>query len=128
MLGDGDDEDGSRREAPRETLEVLTPVRERHSQVSRAANVDAEGFSVPPPDHDKKPWEATNEDLMDDDGDMLAAPLGEVGANQSQLKMAIAPEPIKESEEEQRAALEKMKSTLAAPGLAAPQRRGTIAR
>lgn len=79
---------------------------------------------MPPPDHDKKPWETSN-DLMDDDADMRAAPLGEVG--QSSLKMAIVPEPIKESEEEQRQALERMKSTLAAPG-AAPQRRGTIAR
>lgn len=64
---------------------------------------------------------------MDDDADMHMSPLGEPGVGQSSLKMAIAPEPIRESEEEQRQALEKMKSTLAAPG-AGPQRRGTVAR
>jgi hypothetical protein len=64
---------------------------------------------------------------MDDDTDMHTTPLGEPGVGQSSLKMAIAPEPIRESEEEQRLALEKMKSTLAAPGVG-PQRRGTVAR
>lgn len=41
-------------------------------QYGRQGAVDAEGFSVPPANHDRSPWEgnAGGASLMDDDDDM----------------------------------------------------------
>jgi hypothetical protein len=93
--------------------------------------VDEEGYSIPPPDHDKNPWEqnANPSNLMDDDdndgngGPFTAEPQSAL----SNLKLATAP--IQETEEERRAALARVQSTLLAPSPGGgPQRRGTVAR
>ncbi|KAL7412054.1 Muniscin C-terminal mu homology domain-containing protein [Mrakia frigida] len=141
-LGDGDDEP---RDQPqrRETsggsegqVEVLEPTRANGSSNSNANGsssipapmVDADGFSVPPPDHDKKPWEieANNASLMDDDSDMNHS--SSTNNEVPQLRLAMAPAPIQESEEERRIALAKVQSTLLAqpPSSAGPTRRGTV--
>ena len=90
--------------------------------------VDADGFSVPPPDHDKKPWEieANNASLMDDDSDMNHS--SSTNNEIPQLRLAMAPAPIQESEEERRIALAKVQSTLLAqpPSSNNPTRRGTV--
>lgn len=67
-----------------------------------------------------------NASLMDDDTDLHSSQPSEV----PQLKLAIAPAPIQESEEERQAALARVQSTLLAqpPSAAGPTRRGTIAR
>lgn len=96
--------------------------------------VDAEGYSVPPPDHAQAPWEqqqppaggATS--LGDDDDDdvvhSLATPVPD-----SQFKLSLAPAPIEESDEARAAALAKVQGALLAqPPSAGPTRRGTIAR
>ncbi|CED85589.1 Predicted proline-serine-threonine phosphatase-interacting protein (PSTPIP) [Phaffia rhodozyma] len=90
---------------------------------SPSTTVDAEGFSIPPPDHNKKPWEMGTQ--LEDDHELSSA----ISSDSGPLKMAIAPTPIKETEEERQAALFAMKTALQSPAMAPPpQRRGTIAR
>lgn len=95
------------------------------------ANVDAEGFSVPPANRDQAPWErseAVPRNLMDDDNDesdsvsalppMSAAPST---TSAGKYNLAMAPLPIQENEAERQAALAKVQSTL----LAAPPSGGS---
>ncbi|KAK4048401.1 hypothetical protein OIV83_004747 [Microbotryomycetes sp. JL201] len=81
--------------------------------------VDAEGYSVPPAGYDRQPWDNANgagasSNLMDDDDDDAGAQSLAPGlAQPSKLtNMAIAPATVQETEDERRAALESVKSTL----------------
>lgn len=71
--------------------------------------------------------DANNASLMDDDTDLHSSQPSEI----PQLRLAMAPAPIQESEEERQAALARVQSTLLAQPPSAgsgPTRRGTIAR
>lgn len=107
-----------------------------------ALPVDAEGFSVPPAERDRPPWEDPNELVPSQPGANKAQPSGQtnfgttfssspsgstddLGAGQGQkLNLAMTSAPITESEEERQAALQKMQQTLALP-LQQPSRRAT---
>lgn len=107
---------------------------------SAAGLVDADGFSVPPADAGRAPWEQAtirSRNLLDDDDDDnvtpqsggASAPLsGSTGAP----RFNLAPEPVipRETEAEREAAIQKLQSTLGAPVSAAsgPTRRGTVGR
>lgn len=90
-----------------------------------APRVDAEGFSIPPPD--RKPWEMgdtqASPSLMDDEERETMTELGQA----KMTGMSIAQKPIAEDAEQDQAALERMRSTLltARSPAAGPQRRNT---
>jgi hypothetical protein len=116
--------------------------------------LDADGFSVPPPDRHRALWEEPNDDLpapisstpviaagapkpRQSTGfsqNLSESPAGSTenlssptGSQPPKLNLALAPAPIEETEEERQAALAKMQQTLqAAP--TQPTRRGTVAR
>jgi hypothetical protein len=73
--------------------------------------VDSEGFSVAPADRHRNPWDGAESPIEE-------AP---------RLNLALAPEPIQETEEQRQAALAKMQTVLAPPP-SQPTRRATIAR
>ncbi|EST05870.1 Muniscin C-terminal [Kalmanozyma brasiliensis GHG001] len=96
--------------------------------------VDSEGYSIPPPD--RKPWEtaaipgaatspaAAGSSLMDDDED--SRDTFDSTLNNRVSSMNIASQPITEDASKDKAALERMKSTLLTSG--PPTRRGTTRR
>lgn len=96
--------------------------------------IDAEGFTIPPANRDRKPWEIGNmadssspSNLMDDDTSGFNDPSG---AASKVAAMNITQQPIMEDEASDQAALEKMRSTLLtarSPALP-PQRRNTTRR
>ncbi|PWZ01518.1 hypothetical protein BCV70DRAFT_198949 [Testicularia cyperi] len=97
---------------------------------SAAPQVDAEGYSIPPPD--RKPWEtgaagaATgSSSLMDDDADDSRDTFDN-SLTSRVTSMNISNQPIMEDSAKDKAALERMKSTLLTSG--PPQRRGTTRR
>jgi len=93
-----------------------------------APQVDAEGFSIPPPD--RKPWESNapsaSPGLMDDEEREI---MGEM-APAKMTGMSIAQKPIAEDSMQEQAALERMRSTLltARSPVMTPQRRNTTRR
>lgn len=96
---------------------------------AQAPQVDAEGYSIPPPD--RKPWESTaptagGASLMDDDAedsrDTFDTSLGSRVTN-----MNISSQPIAEDSDKDRAAMERVKSALLTTG-GPPSRRGTTRR
>lgn len=100
------------------------------SIISSKPRVDAEGFSIPPPD--RKPWEVTpvnqSPGLLEDDEERdTMFP----NASGKMTGMSIAQRPITaESSDQEQAALERMRSTLLtarSPNLG-PQRRNTARR
>ncbi|KAK4052331.1 hypothetical protein OIO90_004412 [Microbotryomycetes sp. JL221] len=96
--------------------------------------IDAEGYSVPPEGYDRQPWSVQHvggsSNLMDDDEDDSG--LSSSGAQPLKLtSMAITPSTIRETEDERRAALENVKSTLLSSAAAPPanlSRRATRSR
>lgn len=124
----------------------LTPSRKQSSVNTSATTaaaaappmVDAEGYSIPPPD--RKPWEtgpssasaAGASSLMDDDDESEARDMStSMDASLPKMTgMSIAPQAIPESAEQDHAALERMRSTLltARSPVTAPQRRNTTRR
>lgn len=92
------------------------------------ALVDSEGYSIPPVNHDQSPWEQNQHvaNIMDDDDDSNPPFVPDAQPPLANLKLATAP--IQETEEERRAALARVQSTLLAPSPGGPQRRGTLAR
>lgn len=113
----------------------LTPARKNSASVPAAAPVstapapvvDAEGYSLPPPD--RKPWEtssaAAGGSLMDDDGENSRDTFDN-SLNSRVGSMNISSQPITEDASKDKAALERMKSTLLTSG--PPSRRGTTRR
>ena len=111
--------------------------------------LDADGFSVPPPDRHRALWDEPNDDLpapisstpvmstnvpkpRQSTGfsespagstEILSSPTGQP----PKLNLALAQAPIEETEEERQAALAKMQQTLQS-GPTQPTRRGTVAR
>jgi hypothetical protein len=104
----------------------------QNSSSSKAPQVDEEGFTIPPANRDRKPWEMNgvniNSDaLMDQEAteslDSAMAP--------KMTGMSIAQKPIAEDDASDQAALERMRSTLLtsrSPVMQAPQRRNTTRR
>ncbi len=99
--------------------------------------VDSEGYSIPPPD--RKPWEtpaalgaagggaASGASLLDDaEGDASARHVRHLAQQPRQSTMNISSQPIAEDASRDKAALERMKSTLLTSG--PPSRRGTTRR
>lgn len=108
------------------------------AQAPSSSLVDADGFSVPPADAGRAPWEQAtvrSRNLLDDEDDEVA-PLGGAAGTTSTTGSAprfnLAPEPVvpRETEEEREAAIQKLQSTLGAPVSASsgPARRGTVGR
>ncbi|KAN0065372.1 hypothetical protein ACQY0O_001208 [Thecaphora frezii] len=111
-------------------------------QVTAAApppRVDSEGYSIPPPD--RKPWEldvgatattalaaspAGSHSMLDDDGDESADIVSDTGLSSKVSSMNISSRPIAENTDSDKAALERMRSTLLTSGT--PQRRATTSR
>jgi hypothetical protein len=105
------------------------------------AGVDDDGFSVPPVDRGQAPWERQQQgrDLLDDDDEHQSgngitgfansvSPATESPPVPKFSSLALAPEPIQESESDREAALAKMQSTLlsSAPSGQGPSRRATL--
>lgn len=114
--------------APSNLITPLAPSRISAAPSSTAPQVDAEGFSIPPPD--RKPWELgetnASPSLMDDEERETMTDLGTA----KMTGMSIAQRPIMENSEQDQAALERMRSTLLttrSPALG-PQRRNTARR
>lgn len=99
---------------------------------SAPPQVDAEGYTIPPPNRDRKPWELDNvhvpsSNLMDDEATESMDP----AILPKMTGMSIAQKPIMEDEATDQAALERMRSTLLtsrSPAMAPPQRRNTTRR
>ncbi|UZJ53032.1 hypothetical protein CBS101457_002352 [Exobasidium rhododendri] len=94
-----------------------------------APQVDAEGFSIPPPD--RKPWESNTQplsspSLMDEEERETVTDL----SSAKMTGMSIAQTPIAEDSDQEQAALERMRSTLltARSPVLTPQRRNTASR
>ncbi|PWN34900.1 uncharacterized protein FA14DRAFT_160311 [Meira miltonrushii] len=96
--------------------------------------IDAEGFTIPPANRDRKPWENENtadvsspSNLMDDDTSTFSDPNN---AASKVAAMSITQQPILEDEASDQAALERMRSTLLTARSPAmpPQRRNTTRR
>lgn len=92
--------------------------------------IDSEGFSIPPPD--RKPWETADVNaspgLMDDGDETRDIMFANSPAKMT--GMSIAQRPIAEDNEQEQAALERMRSTLltARSPTLGPQRRNTARR
>ena len=110
------------------------------SNSTPAPQVDSEGFTIPPPDHDRKPWEmgaavmaagtaagaggaAASSLLDDDDPNDSRGTIGDQSVSSRMTGMNINSKPISEDSDKDKAALERMRSTLGAP-----QRRATTSR
>ncbi|WVQ80255.1 hypothetical protein IAT38_002360 [Cryptococcus sp. DSM 104549] len=116
----------------------------------RLEDAGHEGFSVAPSDRHRNPWEDPNELVPTPAAPAVPATGTSTVFNQTfasspsassehldsstssqhqhpRLNLALAPQPIQESEEERQAALQKMQKTLQLPPTQ-PTRRGTIAR
>lgn len=104
------------------------------SPVLDSPRVDADGFTLPPDNRNQAPWERpTNagvpRNLLDDEDDDGVSPLPTstnsiYGA--PKLNLALASQPIQESEADQQAALQKMQNTLLSKPPSGPSRKNTI--
>ncbi|SJX66119.1 related to SYP1/YCR030C [Sporisorium reilianum f. sp. reilianum] len=110
------------------------------STVTGAPLVDSEGYSIPPPD--RKPWETAagaaagagaagagavaGSSLLDDDDNDASRDTFDSTLNNRVTNMNISSQPITEDASKDKAALERMKSTLLTTG--PPTRRGTTRR
>ncbi|SPO32291.1 related to SYP1/YCR030C [Ustilago trichophora] len=114
------------------TVPAAAPASRATPSSNAAPLVDSEGYSIPPPD--RKPWEAgavggtaAGSSLMDDDNDNDdSRDTFDSTLNNRVSTMNISSQPITEDASKDKAALDRMKSTLLSSG--PPSRRGTTRR
>ncbi|GAC98692.1 hypothetical protein PHSY_006286 [Pseudozyma hubeiensis SY62] len=126
--------------APAKKTSANTPSVNLPSSSTAAPLVDSEGYSIPPPD--RKPWETAGlggtavgavgagtvagSSLLDDEDQEASRDTFDSSLNNRVSTMNISSQPITEDASRDKAALERMKSTLLTSG--PPSRRGTTRR
>lgn len=126
--------------APTKKTSATVPAIHLPSSSTAAPLVDSEGFSIPPPD--RKPWETAavggaavssatagataGSSLLDNDSQDDSRDTFDSSVNNRVGSMNISSKPITEDASKEKAALERMKSTLLTSG--PPSRRGTTRR